>query len=248
MRAAALVSVVLLFGAGTMLGVLGAGCRDVLGIDDSQAVIDDADGGADGRADDAATADGGAAPFDGASPDATTDGGSAKDAGHPLDACAPCMDGGCGIDQDCADPITQKCATQVCTARTEWGTLHMDLPGGAVDLTDQYFGDYNNQGADVLIRIQDDKGYVVWSVQLPSTATVGTVPFSPASPAVIAVNVVDTALGASKGFWNGTGTITLSKMSTTSGGEIAGTFTGTFSESGPSTMATFTGQFYVRIP
>ncbi len=137
-----------------------ASCRGVLGIDDSALPDPDAaDGGADsgsmGVGDGAVAAD-----------------VSSKDAGLIPDAlsrdagCTTCADGGCQVDNDCADPIRGRCSNGmwgtdksfVCIARDVWGTLHADLPTGTIDFTEQYWGDVSHQTGSTLIRVQVDKG------------------------------------------------------------------------------------------
>ncbi len=115
-------------------------CRGVLGIDDGTLV--DSTGQGDDAADSAivSTSDGAVAPDTGAS-----DAGATKDVATD-GGCVTCVDGGCKVDGDCADPIRERCsngmwstdASFVCIARDVWGTLHADLPTGTVDFTEQH--------------------------------------------------------------------------------------------------------------
>jgi hypothetical protein len=206
-------------------------CRGVLGIDDGQPLLDTEEAGTEGAS--AVTSDGNV--------DVTTTDGSVPKA--PDGASALGDAGGGGIADSSDDGFDAN--------RPVWGTIHIELPGGPVeDWTDQYYGDCTVQAGDVLVRVQTDKGYVVWSVQMPSTATPGALPFARyADPTIVFVNIADSALGAKKGAWSGTGTLTLTAFSTQSGGDIAGTFTGTLTfDNDTSKTAPFNGQFEAHPP
>jgi hypothetical protein len=226
-------------------------CRGVLGIEDGPSVpaLDDAAAGSDASVTTAdgqvATTDAASSPHDGGT-DVMTEGG-----------CAVCADGGCLKDTDCLDPLSQKCAngswgtdaSYTCIARPIWGTLHADLPTGSVDYVDQYYGDVTTQTTSVLLRVQSDKGYVVWSVSVPNTAPVNSpISFSPKVTTNVFVTFTDNALGTSKGGWNGDGILTLTSMSTTPGEHIAGTFTGTLTQLGTNQTAAFHGQMDGIVP
>ncbi len=226
-------------------------CRGVLGIDDGALIEPGAtEGGADSGSiavgDGAITAD-----------VSTIDAGLAVDAAASEGGCATCADGGCKVDNDCADPIRGRCsngmwgtdASFVCIARDVWGTLHADLPTGTVDFTEQYYGDVYHQTGSTLIRVQVDKGYTIYSVTVADGATTGSgTPFSPALTSSIFVSFADNALGASKGGWNGAGTLTLTAMGTAKGDRIAGTFTGTLTQMGTNATAPFHGEIGVTVP
>lgn len=227
-------------------------CRGVLGIDDtiaepaSDASADSAQGAV--VAADATTSGDAGASTD----DATVMKDAARDSG-----CTKCIDGGCKVDNDCADPLRQRCsngmwstdASFVCIPRGVWGTLHADLPTGTVDFQEQYYGDVNHQPSAMLVRVQVDKGYTIYSVTIPNDAPVGTtIPFSPAQTTNVFVSFADDALGASKGGWNGAGTLTLTAMGTASGDRIAGSFSGTLTELGTNATAPFNGEIGVTVP
>jgi hypothetical protein len=225
--------------AGTrVLAALAAGtlalsaCRGVLGIDDGRPLLADADesGAPDATASSSADGNIGAMNADGAT--------AGKDAANPV------VDAGGGGIVDASDDGFD-------ANRPVWGTIHIELPGGPViDWTDQYYGDCTVQPSDVLVRIQTDKGYAIWSVMIPSSATPGNLPFARyADPTIVGVSISDNALGANKGAWSGTGTLTLTAFSTTSGGDIAGTFTGTLTfDNDTSKTAPFHGQFEAHPP
>ena len=229
-------------------------CRGVLGIDDG-ALLDAGDPDATESGSDAGLA----STSDGTviTDARNNDPGAAND-GAPHDGgCVTCADGGCKVDSDCADPIRQRCsngmwstaATFVCIPRDVWGTLHAELPTGTVDWSEQYYGDVTHQSGSTLIRVQIDKGYTVYSVTVADGAVTGAgTPFSPALTTGIFVNVADNALGASKGGWNGAGTLTLTAMGTAKGERIAGTFTGTLTQLGTNATAPFKGEIAVTVP
>lgn len=134
--------------------------------------------------------------------------------------------------------------------RSVTGTLSINYPGVTRSYTDIYYSDatYYPPPSGSLIRLQQNRGYTVWLVNVGANTMAGATPVLPTSPSnglTITVSESDSTLpGMLQGGWNSTsGTANLTTVDLGYGGHVVGTASGTLTHTSNHATATFTATF-----
>ncbi|WP_428268310.1 hypothetical protein [Haliangium sp.] len=169
---------------------------------------------------------------------------------------------GCRDDEDCADPIRNRCASAArsCESRPQWSITTLSYSDGASsaqrNYSNCYFCDatYLPSSSHSLIRFQQGGGYTVWSLYVHNGATVGSETLQPGSPATgsyFFLSESDSSLPArfQGSYTQVSGTVNFTQANLADGGAVAGTATVVLQhQTRAESRVTLTANFYARFP